>query len=316
MHTVSRKSERLVNLTIALLATKRFLTKSEIFRTLEGYEGSSETKERMFERDKDDLRALGIDIEVGSFDPLFEDEPGYRIKPENYEFQLKDLTPVDIGLLSIAASAWQGAALDTAAFSALLKLQSIGIDSDIDLLPALAPKFTHNSFDLELVIDAIAARNEITFSYRGPDMGLSERQVRPYGYANARGSWFIVGLDVHKQAIRTFKASRIVGNITAIKLSKGFDIPEDFSVDSHLVPQQENRQSVLRVRHGKAHSLRHISRKISSDGEWDTLLCDYSSDETFIQSILWHGLDVMVLEPLDLRDQVISCLKKLRKLHG
>jgi proteasome accessory factor B len=67
---VSRKIERLINLTIALLATKRFLTKSEIFRTVEGYEGSPETKERMFERDKDDLRSLGISIEVGSFDAL------------------------------------------------------------------------------------------------------------------------------------------------------------------------------------------------------------------------------------------------------
>ena len=57
---MSRKSERLVNLVIALLATKRYLTKSEIFRTIEGYEGSSESMERMFERDKDELRALGI----------------------------------------------------------------------------------------------------------------------------------------------------------------------------------------------------------------------------------------------------------------
>ena len=68
MLTVSRKIERLINLTIALLATKRYLTKSEIFRSVEGYEGSAETKERMFERDKDDLRSLGIEIEVGSFD--------------------------------------------------------------------------------------------------------------------------------------------------------------------------------------------------------------------------------------------------------
>ena len=76
MLTVSRKSERLINLTIALLATKRFITKSEIFRTIEGYEGSLDSKERMFERDKDDLRSLGIEIEVGSFDPLFNDEAG------------------------------------------------------------------------------------------------------------------------------------------------------------------------------------------------------------------------------------------------
>jgi proteasome accessory factor B len=75
---VSRKIERLINLTIALLATKRYLTKSEIFKSVEGYEGSPETKERMFERDKDDLRSLGIEIEVGSFDPLFNDEAGTR----------------------------------------------------------------------------------------------------------------------------------------------------------------------------------------------------------------------------------------------
>jgi proteasome accessory factor B len=74
---VSRKIERLINLTIALLATKRYLTKSEIFSSVDGYEGSPETMERMFERDKDDLRSLGIEIEVGSFDPLFNDEAGY-----------------------------------------------------------------------------------------------------------------------------------------------------------------------------------------------------------------------------------------------
>ena len=77
---MSRKIERLINLTIALLATKRYLTKNEIFTSVEGYEGSPETRERMFERDKDDLRNLGIQIEVGGFDPAFDDEAGYRIK--------------------------------------------------------------------------------------------------------------------------------------------------------------------------------------------------------------------------------------------
>ena len=81
----SAKTERLVNLTMALLASRRYLKKSEIFQKVAGYSGSNETKERMFERDKDDLRALGIEIEVASHDPLFEDEPGYRIKPEKFQ---------------------------------------------------------------------------------------------------------------------------------------------------------------------------------------------------------------------------------------
>mgnify|MGYP003343356857 CR=1 FL=1 len=58
------------------MASRRFISKAEIFRRVSGYSGSQETKERMFERDKDDLRALGIEIEVGGHDPLFEDEPG------------------------------------------------------------------------------------------------------------------------------------------------------------------------------------------------------------------------------------------------
>ena len=131
---MSRKSERLVNLTIALLATKRYLTKSEIFRTVEGYEGSPEAMERMFERDKDDLRSLGIAIELGSFDPLFEDEAGYRISPASYRLDLGELDGTDIALLSLAASAWSGAALEKESTSALVKLASMGIDSDSEAL--------------------------------------------------------------------------------------------------------------------------------------------------------------------------------------
>jgi len=63
------KTERLVNLTMALLGSKRFMSKTEIFRRVAGYSGNQETKERMFERDKDDLRSLGIEIEVASHDP-------------------------------------------------------------------------------------------------------------------------------------------------------------------------------------------------------------------------------------------------------
>jgi hypothetical protein len=54
--------------------------------------------ERMFERDKDDLRNLGITIEVGSFDPLFEDEVGYRIRPENYRAEIGSITPRELSL--------------------------------------------------------------------------------------------------------------------------------------------------------------------------------------------------------------------------
>ena len=85
VHTVSRKSERLVNLTIALLATKRYLTKSEIFRTVEGYEGAPEAMERMFERDKDDLRELGVPIETVTVGHHEQPKSAYTIERDRYE---------------------------------------------------------------------------------------------------------------------------------------------------------------------------------------------------------------------------------------
>ena len=163
MHTVSRKSERLVNLTIALLATKRYLTKSEIFRTVEGYEGSPEAMERMFERDKDDLRSLGIAIELGSFDPLFEDEAGYRISPSSYKLDLGELDGTDIALLSVAASAWTGAALERESTSALIKLASMGLGSDSGALSLLAPRINGTIENFTVITDAIIRRSEIEF---------------------------------------------------------------------------------------------------------------------------------------------------------
>ena len=39
----SRKSERLVNLLIALLSTRRYLTRDELRTAIEGYHGSSDS---------------------------------------------------------------------------------------------------------------------------------------------------------------------------------------------------------------------------------------------------------------------------------
>jgi proteasome accessory factor B len=97
----SAKTERLVNLTMALLGTKRFMTKAEIFRRVAGYSGNPETKERMFERDKDDLRSLGIEIEVSTHDAYFEDEVGYRIRPEAFQIH-ENFDAEELGLISLS----------------------------------------------------------------------------------------------------------------------------------------------------------------------------------------------------------------------
>ena len=313
MHTVSRKSERLVNLTIALLATKRYLTKSEIFRTVDGYEGSPEAMERMFERDKDDLRSLGIAIELGSFDPLFEDEAGYRITPSSYKLDLGELDGTDIALLSIAASAWTGAALERESTSALIKLASMGLDSDSEALSLLAPRINGTNENFTVITDAIIRRSEIEFEYVSSDLTKQQRRIAPYSLRGQSGSWYLVGQDLEKNSLRTFRLDRIVSEVSASKKSNTYVVPDE-------IPNQgaeEVREIArIRIRKNRGHQLRSYAKVLESDEEWDEVSLPIVDANWLLRTILWHRDDVVLLEPSSLRKQLVQSLKELRVLHG
>jgi proteasome accessory factor B len=314
----SRKTERLINLTIALLATKRYLTKSEIFRSIEGYEGNPASQERMFERDKDDLRQLGIAIEVGGLDPTFDDEPGYRIRPESYAFNIGALNGTELALLSMAAEAWRGAALGEPAQSALLKLKSLGIASDFDSLPTLAPKLTINSANFVPLVHVISGRIPISFHYRAADLHNEERAINPYGIGNSHGNWYLVGFDRDRLALRTFRLDRIIGPIVKISQPEVFEIPVGFDVLTFLDTElfEPTEQATVMIRKGKGHVLRQGSTLVSSDDEFDCCEVAFSSVERFLDVILWHGDDVVVLAPSHLRQVVIEKLQTLVAAHG
>jgi proteasome accessory factor B len=312
---VSRKSERLINLTIALLATKRFITKSEIFKTIEGYEGSSESKERMFERDKDDLRSLGIEIEVGSFDPLFNDEAGYRIKQERYQLDLGDVTALEISLLSLAAQAWQGASLDDAAQRALVKLHSLGIAVDEENMPDSAPFFSDGGLDLPIITRAIAEHQILEFTYRNYELSEEERSVVPIGLSTRSGFWYFTGVDQSIEEIRTFRFDRVIGSFTVKRGPKDFETPENF--DSKRIFERDiDTHAVIDIRRGKGTSLRALATSTKSIGEWDQVQIPILDLRTLSALILWHGDDVYVHSPIELREIIIASLKELLKTHG
>ena len=310
---MSRKSERLVNLTIALLATKRYLTKSEIFRTVEGYEGSPEAMERMFERDKDDLRSLGITIELGTFDPIFEDEAGYRITPSSYQLNLGELDGTDIALLSLAATAWSGAALERESTSALIKLSSMGIDSDSEALSLLTPQVSGTDQNFVLVTDAIVRRSEIEFEYLSADLSKQVRTIAPYSMRGESGSWYLVGLDRAKDSVRTFRLDRIVSEVIVSKKSNTFDIPDQLSDG---IQDEAQEFALLRIRKNRGHQLRSLATVVETGEEWDEIRLPIVDSSWLLRSILWHRDDVVAVEPPALRDRVVQSLKELRALHG
>ena len=315
MRTVSRKSERLINLTIALLATKRFITKSEILKTVEGYEGSPESKDRMFERDKDDLRSLGIEIEVGTFDPLFNDEAGYRIKQERYQLDLGDVTPLEISLLSLAAQAWQGASLDDAAQRALVKLSSLGIAIDEANLPHSVPFLSDEGLDIPKITRAIAEHQILEFTYRNYDLSLESRRVVPIGLSTRSGYWYLAGVDQSIEEVRTFRLDRVNGTFTVKKGPKKFETPENFDSES-LFERVKSVEATIDVRRGKGTSLRALAASTKSIGEWDQIQIPILDMKTLSALILWHGDDVYVHSPTDLREIIISSLKEISATHG
>ena len=313
MLTVSRKSERLVNLTIALLATKRYLTKSEIFRTVDGYEGAPEAMERMFERDKDDLRSLGISIELGTFDPIFDDDAGYRITPSSYQLNLGELDGTDIALLSLAATAWSGAALERESTSALIKLASMGIDSDSEALSLLTPQVSVTDQNFTLITEAIVRRSEIEFEYVSADLSRQVRKIAPYSMRGQSGSWYLVGLDREKDSLRTFRLDRIVSEVSVSKKVNTFDIPQPIT---DQVADESKDFALLRIRKNRGHQLRSLGTLLELGEEWDEVRVSIVDKSWLVRTILWHRDDVIVLEPPTLRDRVIHSLKDLRELHG
>lgn len=313
--TVSRKSERLINLTIALLATKRFITKTEIFTTIEGYEGTHESKERMFERDKDDLRSLGIEIEVGTFDPLFNDEAGYRIKQERYQLDLGDITALEISLLSLAAQAWQGASLDDAAQRALVKLNSLGIAVDETSLPESVPSFSDGGLDLPIITRAIADHQILEFTYRNFALLDEDRRVVPIGLSTRSGFWYFTGVDQEIQEIRTFRFDRVIGSFTVKKGPKDFVTPESFD-SQRIFETEKNDHAVIDIRRGKATALRALASSSKSIGEWDQIQIPILDMNTLSALLLWHGDDVFVQSPMELRELIIANLRDIVKTHG
>jgi proteasome accessory factor B len=102
-------------------------------RTSPDISGSAETMERMFERDKDELRSMGIEISVGQLDPLFEDEIGYLIKSSDIQIQPNEFSKDELLLMTMAANVWKESAFADISQKALMKVASL--DGKLALTP-------------------------------------------------------------------------------------------------------------------------------------------------------------------------------------
>ena len=300
----SQKTERLINLTLALLASKRYLSKAEILRNIPGYEGSPETKERMFERDKDDLRSLGIQIDVNNFDPLFEDEQGYLIKSDSFQFAENEFTKEELLLLTMAANLWHDSAVEIDSQNALLKIQSLSgpVENDMTTTPTL--RITEDWQLLVSIFTAVQNKQILEFNYRG-----KKRQVNPYGLYSSNGFWYLIAFEIN--VIKSFKLVRIEGEVDLIGEKDAFEKPDNFNVGNFLKEESNSVSLVskLQVRKGAALSLRNKFKVKDLDSEWDLMDIPYTNEQELLEMVLWHGTDLKLIEPAALRQLLVANLE-------
>ncbi len=292
---------------MALLASKRFITKSDLLRYVAGYEGTPESMERMFERDKDELRSLGIVIEVSALDPLFDDEQGYRIKPEGYALVLQDLSPDELGLLSLAAATWKDASLEESVQGAMRRLRSLGIGTNpTESLSHLHP-ITTREVTFSAAWSAVLTLQKISFSYRKESTVESEeRVVKPFGMAAWKGFWYLVGEDESRKEIRTFKLIRMTSEIKKVGRQGAYSVPEDFSITAYLqgITPTNNLECRLRLRKGLAMQVRARASAIILGDDWDEITLLYGDDHSIVKLLMWYGGEIEVISPASLRKEM------------
>jgi proteasome accessory factor B len=309
------KTERLVNLVICLLASRTFVTKERLRTTLEPYRNcpTDEAFERMFERDKEELRELGIPLEVGTVSALFEDEVGYRIAPGEYALPELRLEPDEAAALGVAARFWQQATLAQAASSALLKLKAAGLDIGEAAPAGIEPRVRAEAPAFEPLLEAVYDRQVVRFSYRRSDGEVRLREVEPWTIDSWRGRWYLAGFDLGRDAARVFRLDRITGPVLLTGRPPEHKVPDRLDVRAQVDAFAERSsgdlgEATLRVREGTCFPLRRGAMSVVEDGDgWDTIVITAYAD-----SAGWlaeYGPDVVVLEPASLRAEVIANLR-------
>ena len=102
----------------------------------------------------------------------------------------------------------------------------------LDLDPGAGPDALRANLLLALaLLEATSARKQVVFSYRPPGREAAERRLDPYALVNRRGTWYVVGHDADREALRSFRVSRIASDIRKVRpTSRGpdFEVPAGF----------------------------------------------------------------------------------------
>ncbi|MBT2550180.1 YafY family protein [Arthrobacter sp. ISL-65] len=319
----AQRTERLLNLLIALLNSRYGLRRSELREKIySGGAASDAAFGRMFERDKNDLRDFGFDVETVTDLGWSSDDPGttrYRIGKESNRLPDVELTPDEWTVLLLASQLWEQAALGTAASNALRKLQAAGGLADVELPAGVQPRIRPAGQAFEDLVAAMHAQHAVRFLYLAGSTGREEeRVVEPWGLGSRFGQWYLVGFDRGRRAKRFFRLSRLTSAVTILD-REAFTPPAGFNVRAELnsLPELPVSSAVVDVRSGKLLGLRKraagpasqeadtdVSQNMEANAGWDRLSVPYRDAEVLGEELASYGPNVRVVSPGELSASV------------
>jgi proteasome accessory factor B len=309
-------AERLVNLTIALLETRRPLTFDEIRRRTRYYpQPDASSARRMFERDKETLRSLGVPIETRQEFGM--DDPGYIIDRKRYELRDIDLTPEEVAALALSVDLVgpeQGA----------LPLAKVAARAP-DPAPLAGPP-ARIGLDIDVVgapiATAVVERRIVQFSYRTADGREGIRSVEPYGVVRRRRAWYLVGRDRDRGDLRGFRLGRMLGRLEVLGESAAFDVPSDLDLAAVISgPAVEPVAVEMRAHPAGRWAIEARGGRVmpheglAQSDELDLLRIDDLDPLRDRAWLLGVSPDAAVVRPADLRDRIAAALERVVTSH-
>ena len=315
-------SERLFNLTCALLVAGNGLSKSEIFATVQGYKeiyvpgGDTTAINRMFERDKTLLTRAGISWR--SFIPkeAMDDNQEFRYLIANEDFVWPKgltLSSKQVALLNLAAQVWAKASLSSDANRAIHRIRAMGDKADGSSLIGIAPRIrTHEPSFLPLST-AIESCSRVSFDYLKPgESQASVRNIEPWSLQNIGGQWLLVGFDLDRQEPRNFLLKRIVSEIDIQDVT--FEAPSKAEVSATLSDLELHKQSQeARIKVLPA-SAAWFHFDLPSDQT--EFLTNFMDLHLFAEELMEFADEIEILSPQDLADLVRKNLQQVSDAHA
>jgi proteasome accessory factor B len=315
-------SERLFNLTCALLVASNGLSKSEIFATVQGYKeiydpvGDSTAINRMFERDKTLLTRAGILWR--SFIPkeAMDDNQEFRYLIANEDFVWPKgvkLTSKQVALMNLAAQVWAKASLSADANRAMHRIRAMGENADGSSIIGIAPRIrTHEPSFLPLST-AIETCSRVSFDYQKP--GSSEilvRNIEPWSLQNIGGQWLLVGLDLDREESRNFLLRRIVSEIDIQDIT--FDPPSQSEVAKSIADLEAHKLSQTAILQVSPASAAWFHFDL--DAGQGQIEINFMDMHLFAEELMEFSDQIEVIEPKELADLIKSNLKQVSHDHA